>query len=51
MSKGMETYLDTNRNTYKKSYTNTDTCLEHVVGKIDLGWIDVTQISFAQLSG
>lgn len=27
------------------------TCLEHVVGKIDLGWIDVTQISFAQLSG
>lgn len=46
----METYLDTNRNTYKKSYTNTDTCLEHV-GKIDLGWIDVTQISFAQLSG
>lgn len=35
MSYGMETYLDTNRNTYKKSYTNTDTCLMHVVWKID----------------
>lgn len=35
MSNGMETYLDTNRNTYKKSYTNTDTCLMHVVWKID----------------
>lgn len=34
MSNGMETYLDTNRNTYKKSYTNTDTCLMHVVWKI-----------------